>query len=614
MGVWSEIDGAQDTVADTHMCVQRSRALSARLRPVIEKSVSPTRLLTMLVVMMGLLAAGAASASAATYTWLGGSGSYTDPAKWGSSDPGSLPGPSDDVFITAAGDYTVNYFGPPGVQRSVGSLTLGNASSGTQRLLIKTANGSGDGRLEVQGSTTITSHGQAILDQDSTGLSATGNLPQLNFHGPASNAGLILARHEGSVENRTLSTGPGTITNTGTIHVQSGQLNIRHVVNTGNVVVDAGARLYVDTGSQEIGITHNSGTVTNNGDIYLYTSGWAQNGGSITGNPVRIFTGRLADSAGTGSFIVMGNGNKISGTVPAGQTVQFGSPADEMSNFMNIQPGGFTVAPGGTLVIAPPPANGAEVLDNPLTVNGTLQIKAGTTHAIVSAGMTVGAGGAVDVQNGELLLRQSPVNHGTVTIAPGARVQLSGDGFTSDGTLNFQIASPTSFGAITRISAATTNLGGTANGVLTGGYVPAAGTAFKVIDSAIAGVFGAVGGGFTAVYAGDKTSASLVYGAPAGGGGTGGGGTGPVITPPKPPVRCIVPKLKNKTLKSATSALKKANCALGTVTRPRGRKARRAATRVVGQSKKAGAVLAKGSKVGVTMGKPAKKKAKHKKK
>jgi hypothetical protein len=602
-------------VVDTHMCVQRSRALSTRLRPVIGQSAVPTRVLTMLVVMTGLLSVGVASASAATYTWLGGSGSYTEPGNWSSSPsaPGTLPGPTDAVVITAAGDYTVNYFGPPGVQRSVGSLTLGNAASGTQRLLIKTANGSGDGRLEVLGSTTITSHGQAILDQDSTGLSATGNLPQLTFDGPASNAGLILARHEGSVENRTLSTGPGTITNTGTIHVQSGQLNVRHVVNTGSIVVDAGALLYVDTGSQSIGVTHNGGTVTNNGDIYLYTSGWEQNGGTITGNPVRIFTGRLADSAGTGSFIVMGNGNKISGTVPAGQTVQFGSPTDEMSNFMNIQPGGLTVAPGGTLVIAPPPANGAEVLDNPLTVDGTLQIKAGSTHAIVSAGMTVGPGGVVDVQTGELLLRQSPVNHGTVTIAPDAKVQLSGDGFTSDGTLNFQIASPTSFGAITRISAATTNLGGTATGVLIGGYLPAAGTAFKVIDTAIAGAFGAVGGGFTAAYAADKTSASLVYGAPAAGGG--GGGAGPGIIPQKlvMPVKCIVPKLKNKTLKSATTALKKAHCALGTVTRPHGRKARRAATRVVAQTKKAGTKLAKGSKVGVTMGKPAKK-AKHKKK
>jgi hypothetical protein len=599
------------------MYVQKSRVPSARLRPVLGRSALPTRLPIVLAVMMGLLCVGAASASAATYTWLGGSGSYTDPAKWGSSDPGTLPGSSDDVFITAAGDYTVNYFGPPGVQRSVGSLTLGNASSGTQRLLIKTANGTGDGRLEVLGSATITSHGQAIVDQDSTGLSAQGNLPQLNLNGPSTNAGEILARSVGPFDH-TLSIGSGTLTNTGTIHVQSGQFTIRHVINTGNVIVDPGAQLYVDTGSQSIGVTHNGGTVTNNGDIYLYTSGWAQNGGTITGNPVRIFTGRLADSAGTGSFIVMGNGNKISGTVPAGQTVQFGSPTDEMSNYMNIQSDGFTVAPGGTLVIAPPPANGAEVLDNPLTVNGTLQIKAGTTHAIVGAGMTVGAGGTVDVQTGELLLRRSPVNHGTVTIAPGAKVQLSGDGFTSDGTLNFQIASPASFGVITRISAATTNLGGTANGVLTGGYVPAAGTAFKVIDTAIAGAFGAVGGGFTAAYAADKTSASLVYSAPAGGGGgtggggTGGGGTGPVITPPKPPVKCIVPKLKNKTLKSATTALKKANCARGTVARPRGRKARRAATRVVAQTKKAGAVLAEGAKVGVTMGKPAKK-ATHKK-
>jgi hypothetical protein len=577
------------------------------------QSALPNRLLIALVVMAAMLCTlGAVNASAATYTWIGGSGSYTEPGNWSSSPsaPGTLPGPGDAAMITAAGDYTVSYFGPPGVQRSVGSLTLGNPSSGAQRLLIKTANGSGDGRLEVSGTTTITSRGQVILDQDSTGLSAQGNLPQLNLNGPSTNAGEILARSEGPFDH-TLSIGPGTLTNTGTIHVQSGQFTIRHVVNTGNVVVDPGAQLYIDTGSQSIGFTHNGGTVSNNGDIYLYTSGWAQNGGTIIGNPVRIFTGQLADSAGTGSFIVMGNGNRISGTVPAGQTVQFGSPADEMSNYMNIQPGGFTVAPGGTLIVAPPPANGAEVLDNPLTVNGTLQIKAGVTHAIVGAGLTVGASGVVDVQTGELLLRQSPVSHGTVTIAPGARVQLSGDGFTSDGTLNFQIASPTSFGVITRISAATTTLGGTANGVLVGGYVPAGGTSFKVIDSAIAGVFGAVGGGFTPAYAADNSSASLVYGAAAGGGGA--GGPGPVITPPKPPVRCVVPKLKGKTLKSATTVLRKASCALGTVSRPRGRKARRAATRIVAQTKKAGTLLAKGSKVGVTLGKPAKK-AKAKKK
>jgi hypothetical protein len=585
------------------------------------------RLLRALLLMAVLCAAGAASAPAATYTWIGGSGSYTYTAHWSASPaaPGTLPGSSDDVVIAGTTDFTVNYVGPPGVQRSVASLTLGGTVSGTQTLLIKTANGTGDGRLEVSGATTITSHAQVIIDQDSTGLPSPGNTPQLNFGGPASNAGLIVARNEGAADKRIASIGAGTITNTGTIQVQSGQFEVKHIVNSGTIAVDAGGELFVNLGSQAIAVTQNGGTVTNNGVITINNSGWAQNGGTLTGNPVRILTGQLADSAGTGSFVVMGNGNKISGKVPAGQTVQFGSPAEEQSNFMNIQAGGFTVEEGGTLVLAPPPANGVEVLDNPLTVNGTLVVKATNTHAIVGGGgFTVGAAGTVDVQVGQLLLRGTTVNHGAISVAPGATVQLASSApapFTSDGVLNFQIASPSSFGTITRQGGESAALGGTANGVLVGGYVPAAGTAFKVVNALFSGAFATVGGGFAAQYAADKLSASLVYaGVPAGGGGGGGtpGGGGGTPPPgnggPKTVVRCVVPNLKNKTLKSATSALKRAHCALGTVTRPKGRNARKAATRVVAQTKKAGTKLARNTKIGVTMGKPAthRSKARHK--
>jgi hypothetical protein len=573
------------------------------------------------LLLLAALAVFSARASADTYTWIGGSGSYTDTAHWSSGTPNSLPLSTDDVVIAGTADFTVTYAGPPGVQRTVHSLVLGG-SSGTQTLLIKTVLNSGDGRLQVDGNATINGHGQVILDQDSTGLPSPSNLPQLTVNGAWTNAGTILARSEGTVYDHTESLGTGTLTNTGTLHVQSGRLETRHVVNSGSVVVDAGARLDFTTGSQAIGFTQNAGTVVNNGSITMANSGWAQNGGAVTGNPVRIDTGQLADAGGTGSFVVVGNGNKISGVVPAGQTVRFGDPAAEMSNYMNIQAGGFTVAPGGTLVIVGPPSNGAELLDNPLTVNGTLQVKP-TGLAKVSGGLTVGAGGAIDVQGGLLEVRMAPVNHGTIAIAPGGELRLAGDGFTSDGTLSFGIASPSSFGRLTRISAVTAALGGTATGVLAGGYVPAAGTAFKVFDVAFSGAFGAVGAGFSAQYAADKTSVSLVYdGAtptpaptptptptptpmpPAGGGGT------PKPIPATPAaVLCVVPDLKTLTLTAATKALKKAHCALGTVKRPHGRAARRAATRVVAQSRKAGTRLAKSTRIGVTMGQPA---AKHK--
>lgn len=578
-----------------------------------------------------MCAASAASASACTKTWVGGSDSYVNPNAW---SPTGIPINTDDVCITAAGDYTVGYVGPPGIQRSVASLTLGNDSSGTQRLLIKTADGSGDGRLQVNGATTISAHGQVTLDQDSTGLpNSSANLPQLNMQGPATNAGTILARHEGTLNDRTLSIGAGTLVNTGTIHVQSGQFEVRRIVNSGSVVVDASAQLFVNVGSQQTGFTHNGGTIANNGDILLNNTGWAQNGGAITGNPVRIFTGALADAGGTGSFVVFGNGNRISGTIPAGQTVQFGVPTEEMSNFMSLQPGGLTVAPGGTLVFAPPPANGGEVTGGPLVVNGTLRVTTPGTREIVTGGLTVGAGGLVDVQLSSVLeLQGANVSHGTVAIAAGSALRLAGSepsSFTSDGALSFQIASPTSFGTITRINGATANLGGSAAGELTGGYVPAAGTAFKVIEIPSAGAFGTVGGGFTAQYAADRSSTSLVYGDAGGGGGAGGGGAGaggggagggsgggasgggsgggasrgPVRPAPRA-VKCVVPDLKRKSLRAATAALKRAHCALGTVQRPSGRAARRAATRVVSQTRKKGAKLAKGTAVGVTMGKP----------
>ncbi len=464
------------------------------------------------------------------------------------------------------------------------SLTLDNPDSGTQELLIKTAKDSGDGRLEVSGSTSISPHGQVTLDQDSTGLASGNgfNRPQLNMNGPATNAGTIFARSEGTVDNHTLSIGAGVLANTGTSHVQSGVLNLRKVVNSGTILVDAGAQLYDDVGNQNTGVTQNDGTVTNNGDIYLYGTGWVQNGGAITGNPVRIFTGALADSGGTGSFVATGNGNKISGTIPTGQTVQFGDPANEESNFMNIQSGGLTVAAGGTLVLAPPPANGAEVLDNPVTVNGTMQVRAANVYrARITTGLTVGAGGLVDVQpTGVLELGASNTNHGTVSIAPGSAVRLTGsdaDTFTNgaDGTLNFQIASASSFGSITRTGLATLSLGGTATGQLIGDFAPATGEAFKVVNAPFSsGTFATVGTGFTAQYAPDKSSVSLVRSGTA--------------TPPKKKVKCVVPKLKGKALKAAKRALKEAECKLGKVRRPKGRKARRAATVVVAQTREPG--------------------------
>jgi beta-lactam-binding protein with PASTA domain len=68
------------------------------------------------------------------------------------------------------------------------------------------------------------------------------------------------------------------------------------------------------------------------------------------------------------------------------------------------------------------------------------------------------------------------------------------------------------------------------------------------------------------------------------------------VRPPVAVLKCVVPKLKGKTLKQAKAALKKAHCKLGKV---KGSKSKHA--KVKKQSRKAKTVLAAGSKINLTM-------------
>ena len=71
-----------------------------------------------------------------------------------------------------------------------------------------------------------------------------------------------------------------------------------------------------------------------------------------------------------------------------------------------------------------------------------------------------------------------------------------------------------------------------------------------------------------------------------------------VVQAPPAPVQCVVPNLKGLKLKQARKAAKAANCAVGKVKR---KKSSRRATTVLKQSSKAGAVLAAGSKIALTV-------------
>jgi hypothetical protein len=84
--------------------------------------------------------------------------------------------------------------------------------------------------------------------------------------------------------------------------------------------------------------------------------------------------------------------------------------------------------------------------------------------------------------------------------------------------------------------------------------------------------------------------------------------------PPPPPKRCVVPKLKGKTLSRARTLLTRANCKLGKVTKPKARKHHKLRKLVVGStSPRAGTVKPLGAKVAVTLVQVPKPKPKHKK-
>jgi hypothetical protein len=73
----------------------------------------------------------------------------------------------------------------------------------------------------------------------------------------------------------------------------------------------------------------------------------------------------------------------------------------------------------------------------------------------------------------------------------------------------------------------------------------------------------------------------------------------PLVTTPVPTPRCTVPRLRGKTLRGAKTAITRAGCKVGAVTRKYSAKVRRG--RVVGQRPRAGSKVARGTKVAVVL-------------
>jgi hypothetical protein len=247
----------------------------------------------------------------------------------------------------------------------------------------------------------------------------------------------------------------------------------------------------------------------------------------------------LADSAGTGQFLMNVSEANLTGTIPAGQTV--------------TMQGGETY--GGT---------GLSLEDEELVNDGTLVIdssgsgEAGGHAPVINYGsiqnngkilaqmedpsswpiqdyvvLNNGPSGTFEVQGGRLQQYGATptTNEGLVTVGPAGVYILEGSPFAneSDGTVSPEIAGASSFGSFI-LDDAEFAAAGTLAPVLVGGFVPAAGQEFETFSLAgghLTGAFAAVSGGFSADYSHSYETAGpyyvgAIYGASPGGAGGGG--------------------------------------------------------------------------------------------
>jgi hypothetical protein len=540
-------------------------------------------LLTLCISTIFCLVASVASAQACTKTWGSSSGSWGEANDW---TPHGVPTNTDDVCITASGTYTVT-LPPEGGQAA--SLTLGG-SSGTQTIDVAGASYIYQGETQhvtslSVGTATIASTGKIILDATSGGthsgseeLGAGGYLTA----GTVTNNGQIETEVQDSKWADYFKVGSLINESGASVQIVSGTLNSQQEgegaypwseTNDGTVTVTGGASWLMKTSFAGKASFTNNGSIVNEGSITMDGSAgesiWTQSGGSISGNEAVLQNGAmLADSVGSGAFLLNASGAKLTGTIPAGQTVTVrGEPFNsggEIYNSTALSLDNAQLVNDGTLVLEADGStntSGGSVYVNSgsLQNNGTIlaEVTDPSWTNYLEVGLTNAPGGKLELSGGTLEQPSgSPtVNQGLVTLGPGSLYLLQeGSSFVNDGTLSPEIASASSIGSFEMTSpccngSGTFTGGGTVLPVLVGGYVPSANQefpAFLLTGGKFAGTFASVGNGFSADYSHESYETlspnyvGFVYQASGGGGG---GGLSAKGAPPIAPLAHLVSAL-----------------------------------------------------------------------
>jgi hypothetical protein len=484
---------------------------------------------TFTAVLLGVAAyAGAASACTITYTGAYG-GQWGQASNW---SPARVPTGTDDVCINGS---TEVIFAPYETTEQVYSDTASSITIGPQATLEIEGESSSYGGdyyqesdLTANNSVTVDSGGALLLDSTATNV-AGGGVPAGATSGgqarlyvgndPTPGQPTPTLTNNGTID---AETNPGTafgeliqgsIQNAGSLTNASGTLTLQDSnslasSNSGTIAVENGAAMMLTGGP---GFT-NSGQITATGSLTLASltpQTWTQSGGSVSGNTVSLYNGdKLEYSAGTGSFAFSsGNAeNSLSGTIPTGQTVTLSAGAN--GNAAVALDG--TVTNDGTFTLdAESNATGNPEVDpgpsgGRLVNNGTLNLldPIASQSNLLRTDLTNDASGVIDVQSGTTYYDggNTLLNQGTLLIAPAAQFIQKAGTATNAGTLSPQIASETDFG-VYDLYGGTFNAGGALSPVLVGGYLPAAGQEFDLLNigntDTYNGKFSTGGNGFT---------------------------------------------------------------------------------------------------------------------
>ncbi len=247
-----------------------------------------------------------------------------------------MPATTDDVCIGPGMSTSTTVDLDEDSSITIASLTVGGGTGGTQTLVIGT--GGGGTTLLTLDSMTIQSGTLTDGEIDLGSVTDSGGFADLVAPTGAlafSNAGDFVAESTGAAAGPSSDEFLGLdLTNTGTLEVAGnlgfGQEFERSIApgpvtltNDGTLTVDSGGYFETESETATATVTDEGGTITNDGSFEATSAIFNQAATALTGNEIHLVGSTLNFiGSGPGLWDFQATGNKVSGNMVAGQTIR----------------------------------------------------------------------------------------------------------------------------------------------------------------------------------------------------------------------------------------------------------------------------------------------------